>query len=232
MRRCPVCDFIYEDDDKLCAMDGSGLVNHSGPFTWEESALPQSPQLAPPTNSHGRGLTLIASGVILAIALFLYFHNVSRRNILPSNPAAAKTYNPSRPVDRNPVVAIPVEAASPFITPSPAFNPTPGKTDAPRKGHRVRQPDDQSLLRTVPVETATPLPKPLPSFTPARAKVDVPSDKSVSSPVKPNLPPPASNPSATPKQEVKPTDSSKKNESKVMSFVKKAGRVLKKPFKH
>ncbi len=230
MRRCPVCDFIYEDEEKLCAMDGTSLVNHSGPLAWEESALPHSPQLPPPTNSHGRGLTLIASGVILAIALFLYFHNVSRRNTLQSNPGAAKTYNPSPPADQNPVVVIPVEAASPFITPSPALNSTPAKTDAPRKSYRFREPDDNDPFRAV--ETTTPLPKPLPSFTPARAKVDVPPDKSVTSPVKPNLPLSASVPSATPKQDVKPTDNNQKNESKITSFLKKAGRVLKKPFKH
>lgn len=229
MRRCPVCDFIYEDDEKLCAMDGTALVNHSGPLAWEESALPQSP---PPTNSHGRGLTLIASGVILAIALFLYFHNVSRRNVLPSNPGAPKTYNSSQPGDQNPVVVIPIEAASPYITPSPAFNGTPAKTDAPSKSYRVRQPDNNSPFRAIPVETAKPLPRPLSSFTPARVKVDVPSDKSVSSPLKPTLPPPASVPSAAAKKDAKPTDNNPKNESKITSFLKKAGRVLKKPFKH
>ncbi|MDX6290399.1 MAG: hypothetical protein QOH42_2198 [Blastocatellia bacterium] len=232
MRRCPVCDFIYEDDEKLCAMDGTALVNHSGPLAWEESALPQSPQSPPPTNSHGRGLTLIASGVILAIALFLYFHNVSRRNVLPSNPGAAKTYNPSQPGDQNPVAVIPIEAASPSITSSPAFNVTPPKTDAPSKSYRVPQPDGNSPFRTVPVETATPLPRPLPSFTPARAKIDVSSDKSVTSPVKPSLPLTASVPSAAAKKDAKPTDNNPKNESKITSFLKKAGRVLKKPFKH
>ncbi len=229
MRRCPVCDFLYEDDEKLCAMDGTGLVNHSGPLAWEESALPQ---LAPPANSHGRGLTLIASGVILAIALSLYFHNVSRRNMLQSNPGAPKTYNPSEPGDRNPVVVIPVEAASPFITPSPAFDPTPEKTDAPRKSYRVRHPDDNNPFRAVPVETATPFPRPSPSLTPTRAKVDLPTDKSVPSPVKPIPPLSASDPSATPKKDVKPTDNNQKNESKITSFLKKAGRVLKKPFQH
>ena len=223
MRRCPVCDFIYEDDDKLCAMDGTGLVNHSGPLA--EGSLP----LVPPTNSHRRGLTLIASGVILAVALFLYFHNVSRRNILQSNPGAAKTSHPSQPGDRNPVVFIPVEAASPSITPSSPFNSTPAKTDAPRKSYRVRPSDDNNPFRAVPVETATPLPRPLASFTPARAKVDVASDKSVSSPMKPSLP--LSDPSATPKKDVKPPDSNQQNESKITSFLKKAGRVLKKPFK-
>ncbi len=186
MKRCPVCDFIYEDDERLCAMDGTGLVNHSGPLALEEIALPQS---APPTNAHGRGITLIASGVILAIALFLYFHNVAKRNIPQSNPAAAKTYSPSQPGNRDPVVVVPVEAASPLVTPSPAFNPTPPKTDAPRNSYHVRQPDNNNPFRAAPVETATPLPRPLPSFTPTRAKIDVPSDKSVSSPVKPNLPP-------------------------------------------
>src|SRR2546425_13249632 len=107
MRRCPVCDFIYEDDERLCAMDGAGLVNHSGPLPFEESALRQS---AAPTNSHGRSLTLIAVGIILAIALFLYFHNVAKRNALQSNPqGAAKTYNPSQPGSQNPVVV-----ATPF----------------------------------------------------------------------------------------------------------------------
>src|SRR6266498_3464523 len=130
MRRCPVCDFIYEDDERLCAMDGTGLVNHSGPLPFEESTLPQS---AAPTNSHGRGLTLIASGIILAIALFLSFHSVAKRNVLQSNPhGAAKTRE-------NPAVVIPVETASPSITPSPAFKPTPPKTDAPRKTSRARQ---------------------------------------------------------------------------------------------
>ena len=228
MRRCPVCDFIYEDDDKLCAMDGTGLVNHNGPLAFEESA---SPQLPPPANSHGRGLTLIASGIILAIALLLYFHSVSRRNILQSKSGAAKTYNSSQPGVRNPLVVVPVEAASPVLTPSPDFNSTPAKTDAPRKGYRARQLDDHDPFGAVPVESATPLPRPLPSFTPARAKVDVPLDKSVSSPLKPTAPLPAWVPSATPK-DVKPTNNNQKNESKITSFFKKAGRALKKPFKH
>ena len=230
MRRCPVCDFIYEDDERLCAMDGTGLVNHSGPLPFEESALRQS---AAPTNSRGRGLTLIAAGIVVAIALFLYFHNLAKLNALQSNPqGAAKTYNPSQPGGQNPVVVIPVETATPFITPSPALNPIPPKTDASPRNHRARQPDDNDPFRAVPDETETPLPRPLPSFTPTRAKIDVPSDKSVSSPVKPNLPLLESRPSATAQKEIRPTDTNQKNESKITSFFKKAGRVLKKPFKH
>jgi len=211
-------------------MDDTGLVDFSGPLPFEESALQQS---AARTNSHGHSLTLIAAGIVVAIALVLYFHNVARQNALQSNPhRAATTYNPSPPDGQNPVVVIPVETATPFSTPSPAFNPTPPNTDGPPKTHRAHQLDDKDPFRAGPVETESPLPRPLPSFTPTRAKIDAPSDKSVSSPVKPNLPPSESRPSATPQKEVKPTDPNQKNESSITSFFKKAGRVLKKPFKH
>jgi len=224
MRRCPACDFIYEDDERLCTMDGTGLVKLSGPLPFEESALQQT---AGPTNSPGHSLTLIAAGIVVAIALVLYFNNVAKLNPLQSNShGAAKAYNPSPPDGQNPIVVIPVETATPFSTPSPAFNPTPPKTDAPRKTYRARQFDDKDPFRAGPVETESPLPRPLPSFTPTRVKIDAPSDTSVSSPVKPNLPPWESPPSATPQKEVKPTDPNQKNESRIKSFFKKAGRVL------
>jgi len=219
MRRCPVCDFIYEDDERLCAMDGTGLVNHTGPLPFEESALPQS---AAPANPLWRGLTLIAAGIILAIALFVIFHNVAKRNVLQNNPkAAAQTRNPSQAGTPKPVVAVPVETATPLTTPPPALKPTPAKSDARPRSHRARQPGD---IRAVPVETATPFPRP-PSL-PIRAKIEVPSDVYGSSPVNPNLP--RSRPSATPHA----TDTDQKKESKIKSFLKKAGRVLKKPFEN
>lgn len=218
MRRCPVCDFIYEDDEKLCAMDGTGLVTHIGPLPFEEIVVPQS---TAPANSRGSGLTLIAASALLAIALFVYFQSAARRNGLQSNPrAATQTNNPSQAVRPNPVVVIPVETATPFITTSPAFNPTPTKSDARPRSHRARL-GGNDPFRAVPVETATPLPKPVPSL-PTRANIAVPSDVFLSSPVKPSLPRSSPTPHAT--------DTNQKNESKIKSFLKKAGRVLKKPF--
>jgi hypothetical protein len=215
MRRCPVCDFIYEDDEKLCAMDGTGLVNHTGPLPFEESALPQA---AAPRNSHWRGSTLIAAAIILAIALFFYFHKAARRNVLQSNPqAAAQTRKPSEASHPNPV-AVPVETATPFVTPSPDLNPTPAKIDARPRSHRARQAGD---IRAVPVETATPFPRPAPSL-PVRANIEAPSVVFRSSPVKPNQPRSSPTPHTT--------DTNQKKESKVRSFLKKAGRLLKKPF--
>lgn len=229
MRRCPVCDFLYEDDERLCAMDGTGLVNHSGPLPFEESTLPRSVTAA---HSQGSGLTLIAAVVILAIALFLYFHDVAKQNVLQSNSQGrANTYDPSRPGVQNPVAGVPVEVATPVTTASPAFNPTAPKTAARAGAYRTRQRGDNEPFRAVPVETEAPLARPLPSSTPTRANGEMLSDKSVSSPVKP-LPTPESRPSETPLKEIKPVDTNKKNESKITTFLKKAGRLLKKPFKN
>ena len=58
-------------------MDGTGLVNYSGPLPFEESALQQS---GARTNSHGQSLTLIAAGIVVVIALVLYFNNVAKLN--------------------------------------------------------------------------------------------------------------------------------------------------------
>lgn len=30
MKRCPLCDFIYEDDQSVCDMDGIELVHDNG----------------------------------------------------------------------------------------------------------------------------------------------------------------------------------------------------------
>lgn len=228
MRRCPECDFIYEDDEQLCAMDGTGLVGHSGPLPFEKNALPRSVTAA---HSHGSGLTLIAAGLILAIALLLYFYDVAKRKVFQSNSqGTAKTYSPLRPGVQNPVAVVPVETATPLTTPSPAFDPTPAKTEAPNRIYRARQHNGNDPFRAAPTETGTPLPRSMPSSIPIRPKIDVPLDNPVYSPVKPSLPPSESRPPATPDTQVKPTDTNKR-ESKITTFLKKAGRILKKPFK-
>lgn len=230
MKRCPECDFIYEDDERLCAMDGTGLVNYSGPLPFAEIALPQS---VAPTNSSGRSLTLLAAGVILAIAVSLYFHNVTKRNALQSNlPRAAKTYDLSQPVDQKPLVAIPFAPATPFITSSPVLNSTPAKTEAAPKIYPARRSEDNDPFRSVPFSTATPLPRPSPFFSPTHVKTDTPSGNSVFLTPKPTIPNSEPRTAAPGEKQTKTSDTNQKNESKITSFLKKTGRALKKPFKH
>jgi hypothetical protein len=229
MKRCPECDFIYDDNDRLCAMDGTGLIHHTGPLPFEEDLLPAITASSP----RGRGLTLVAAGIILAVAGFLTFYKVSTRNVFQHNsPGAAKATNTTQPAAQNPVVNMPVETATPSVNESPAFNPPTPNNGVPPKTIRSRQPDEKDPFRVNPLETSTPLPKPVPSATPSRVKTDFPSDKSVYVPVRPSLPPPQPRSSPTAQKEAKPAESNQKNESKVRSFFKKAGRVFKKPFDH
>jgi len=45
MKLCPHCEFIYEDDQSLCDMDGAALVHNPVPTAFEENAVFLSPQL-------------------------------------------------------------------------------------------------------------------------------------------------------------------------------------------
>ncbi len=229
MKRCPACDFIYEDDEGVCEMDGTGLVNYSGPLSFEESGLPQSD---PPRKSHGRSLTLVTAGVILAIAVFLYFHNVANRNAFQSNlPRTAKTYDPSQPADQKPDIAIPVKTSTPVPSKLPSFSPTRAKTKATANIYNDRQ-SDHDPFRGVPSVSATPLVRPSPSFTPARATTSVTSDRYVSSTAKRNETSSESGTHTTAAKQAKTPDANQKNESRITSLVRKTGRILKRPFRH
>lgn len=45
MKLCPQCEFIYEDDQSFCDMDGKELVFKSSPSVFEETIVPGSPEL-------------------------------------------------------------------------------------------------------------------------------------------------------------------------------------------
>jgi hypothetical protein len=70
VKRCPHCDFIYEDDQLVCDLDGTALVHDSRPLP----ANP-SPQRAIPPAKPGRRLIAIGAiaGVILLFFLFYVF---------------------------------------------------------------------------------------------------------------------------------------------------------------
>ena len=110
MKRCPKCDFIYEDDQSLCDMDGVLLV-------LDARNLPNSHALATvPTGRakaqarRNRAVPAFAT-VILALVLgMVYYVSIHRRAAQNSYtpPSAASTLNPA-----------PVENATPEPQPSP-----------------------------------------------------------------------------------------------------------------
>jgi len=106
MKRCPQCEFIYEDDQSLCDMDGVLLVLDARnlPNLHALATVPAAPPKAQPKRN--RAVPAFAT-VILALVLgMVYYVSIHRR-------AAQNTYTP------------PAAASAP--APAPAVvNPTPG----------------------------------------------------------------------------------------------------------
>ena len=111
MKRCPQCEFIYEDDQSLCDMDGALLV-------FDSRTLPNLHALAPvdmpavpvATKAHWRHRTFPAMAALILATLFSLVYFVS------TQPGAA----PSAPAGM-PSVTLP---ASNLVAPAEA-NPTP-----------------------------------------------------------------------------------------------------------
>jgi outer membrane biosynthesis protein TonB len=172
MKRCPQCEFIYEDDQSLCDMDGVLLVLDSRTLP-SLHALATVPATPPAAQRRNRAVPAFAT-LILALVLGMVYY-VSTRQTRP-----------------------------PVSTPS--------------------------TLSTAPIVIPTPEPQPTQSAEPAQVKEEEPKPAPVKEPAKA----PARKSAATKTTSVsqtKPAIEPKKEDSKVNSFLKKTGRILKKPFK-
>jgi cytoskeletal protein RodZ len=144
MKRCPKCEFIYEDDQSLCDMDGALLV-------FDSRILPnhalQTVPAAKKSPKRNRGVPAFAT-IILALVLGLvYYVSVQRK-------AAQINYTP------------PPSTAATTSNPAPEVNPTPEAQPS------AEQPNPESpkvAAAAAPVKKAAAA-KPVP--TPAKAKVE------------------------------------------------------------
>ena len=152
MKRCPLCDFIYEDDQSLCDMDGIELVPDGG-------ALPVAPAAAAPGAAEAAkpsrrrfSLPLLFGGVLAAALLSAYFissgESAPRETpaapivASPTPPPASPTTpaaSPIQPPAAPPAAAAVAEPAPPAdgdATPSRP-SPTPAR---PRAAHTKARP--------------------------------------------------------------------------------------------
>jgi hypothetical protein len=243
MKRCPQCEFIYEDEETLCPMDGASLRNLTGPLPTQEMSPPRPAASAKArANSHGRGLTLIVGGLVLATALFVFYRNSLKRMLFPTNLQQTERYNynpasndhaaPAAPAEK-PTPATDSDRVDPFRQPSAVSEPA-AKSEGSKKSSRAGEPGDQDPFRP-PARpennvAPTPLATPSPRLAQPRANTNSAAPDSVSVTAKPNvgtLPPRTS---AAAELQTKPANTNQKQDSKVKSFFKKTGRVLKKPF--
>lgn len=140
MKRCPKCDFIYEDDQSLCDMDGVLLV-------FDSRTLPNLPadQTVPavkPSPKRNRAVPAFATLILALVLGMVYYVSTQRR-------ATQNPYTPaleSAPVTSNPTPeVIPGPEAQPS-TEEP--KPEPSKTTA--KTTSTTSPVKKAPARTDP----------------------------------------------------------------------------------
>lgn len=176
MKRCPQCEFIYEDDQSLCDMDGVLLVLDSRNLP-NTQALTTVPTKA--TARRNRAVPAFAT-VILALVLGMVYYVSTQRK------TAETAYTP---------VTVEAAATNPAESPAQVSEPEPQPQPAVEEP-KAEEPKTDAIK---PAITAVPAKK-------ASIKVSTSS-------------------------QTKPAPAEKKDDSKVGSFFKKTGRILKKPFK-
>ena len=145
MKVCSQCEFIYEDDQSLCDMDGAELVYDPAPL-----ALSQGAPLASPTRKSGsrwrRRAGTIVAGIVLGTVLVLVFQVFKLRPQEQVSMTASQTPNYSSQASgdssdlQNLDLALPVPLAPPvdaLPAPSPIASPAapaPQSTHLPERG--------------------------------------------------------------------------------------------------
>jgi len=170
MKRCPKCEFIYEDEQSLCDMDGVLLVFDSRTLP-AHHALQTMPAKTPPKRN--RAVPAFATLVLALVLGLVYYVSIQRKANTDTPPPPSSAASTSNLV--------------------PEVNPTPES------------------------QPSTEQPKPEPAKAAVATAAAVPVKKTVAKPT----------PSPTTKAKVE----EKKDGSKVGNFLKKTGRILKKPFK-
>jgi len=108
MKRCPQCEFIYEDDQSLCDMDGVLLVLDSRTLP-NTNALTTVPTKVPPPKRN-RAVPAFATLILALVLGMVYFVSIQRRATQTVSTPAIVESAPNPAPAENPVqVSAPVE---------------------------------------------------------------------------------------------------------------------------
>ena len=89
MKLCPQCDFIYEDDQAFCDMDGKELIfNAVAPFADQESVSAKPPELK---KSRARRFAFAIAAAALLVSLLSFIYLAQRRQLQTSAASARST---------------------------------------------------------------------------------------------------------------------------------------------
>jgi len=108
MKRCPQCEFLYEDDQSLCDMDGALLVLDSRTLP-NLHALATVPAVPAAQTRRNRAVPAFATLVLASLLAMVYYVSTQR----------------------NTYTATPAPATSTSLKPAPATNPNPAPAAQP-----------------------------------------------------------------------------------------------------
>jgi len=83
MKRCPQCEFIYEDDQSLCDMDGNLLVFDSRSLPNLHALAPIEVPLAPKAHWRHRTFPAMAALILATVLSLVYFVSTQRSRPAP-----------------------------------------------------------------------------------------------------------------------------------------------------
>ena len=144
MKRCPQCEFIYEDDQSLCDMDGVLLVLDSRTLP-NHHALATVPAVPGRTQQRRNRAVPVFASLVLALVLGMVYYVSTRRNA----PAPVNATTISAPAPAEPAPAVTEPTPEQQTAPAVAPESKPAATQSPAK---------KSSTKT----TATAQPKPTP----------------------------------------------------------------------
>jgi len=84
MKRCPHCEFIYEDDQSMCDMDGALLVFDSRSLPNLHALAPIEVPLAPRAHWRHRTFPAMAALILATVLSFVYFVSTQRTRPAPA----------------------------------------------------------------------------------------------------------------------------------------------------
>ena len=223
MKRCPECQFLYYDEQDHCDIDGTRLR-----FT---TKLPTLPAEAAQRKSMRVTFTVVVlTTIILGIVLFIFYPP----KLHTSNSSPAAEVRPAEVLDANKDSQLPPSQASQHRTSMPS----------PKPAARSRDPFAPMETRTEESDSSLAAPKPNVTI-PGQANRSIGAKPAMNQATTANQASPTSQkpttssysksgpsvrPSAAATATPKPVTQNSNKDSKFNSMMKKAGRILKKPF--
>ena len=131
MKRCPQCEFIYEDDQSLCDMDGVLLVFDSRTLPNLHALAPlEAPIVATTPSAHWRHRTFPAMAALILATVFSLVYFVSTQRSAPA-PAAVSGASIAVPASELPSSSDANQAVPPPV--SADNNAASGLTEAAKE---------------------------------------------------------------------------------------------------